>query len=144
MRRGNGIKAIWLSAQEDQVKIEFKSGETIIMPDEINRGFSAIEDSNQQQLTGLITRVESHPYPYGRATGPKELKDEMVSLRTVKNIPLPSLRRQSYEDSAGAELLAGTGGLIYEDEDKNVNVILPNPDPDKGLITFKLIWLREA
>ncbi|MCK4976370.1 MAG: hypothetical protein KAS36_05530, partial [Anaerolineales bacterium] len=144
VRRGNGIKAIWLSAQEDQVKIEFKSGETIIMPDEINRGFSAIEDSNQQQLTGLITRVESHPYPYGRATGPKELKDEMVSLRTVKNIPLPSLRRQSYEDSAGAELLAGTGGLIYEDEDKNVNVILPNPDPDKGLITFKLIWLREA
>ena len=46
----------------------------------------------------------------------------------------------TYEDSAGEDILAGTGGLIYEDENKNVNVILPNPDPDMGLVRFKIIW----
>ncbi len=136
--KGKSIKAIWLSNQEDQVKIEFKTGETIIMPDEVNRGFSAIENGNQQKLTGLITQLTKLGYDKG--TGAAELPYKMRVVRTVKNIPPGSLRDMTYEDSAGEKKLSGTGGLMYEDMDKTVNLILPNPDPDKGLVRFKLIW----
>jgi hypothetical protein len=64
----------------------------------------------------------------------------MRVIRTVKNIPPGSLRDMTYEDSAGDKKLSGTGGLMYEDMDKIVNLILPNPDPDMGLVRFKLIW----
>ena len=69
-----------------------------------------------------------------------ELPNVMRAARTEKNIPVTYLNRMTYEDSAGEDILAGTGGLIYEDENKNVNVILPNPDPDMGLVRFKIIW----
>ena len=36
--------------------------------------------------------------------------------------------------------LVGSGGLIYEDESGNMVVILPSPDPSKGLVKFKLVW----
>jgi hypothetical protein len=31
--------------------------------------------------------------------------------------------------------------VSYEDVDKIINIILPNPDPDKGLVRFKLVWM---
>jgi len=136
--RGKSISTIWISKEGDQAKIEFKSGETIIMPDEVNRGFSAIENGNQQELTGLITQLNVNKFRKGSSAA--DLPNEMRSLRTVKNIPVTFLNRMTYEDSAGDEILAGTGGLIYEDVDGNVNIILPNPDPDLGLVKFKLIW----
>jgi len=133
------IAGIWVSKEGDQAKIEFKSGETIIMPDEVNRGFSAIENGNQQKLQGLITQLTLNKYPTGlsAATMPTQMRMD----RTIKNIPVNLLdKRQSYPDSAGEPILAGTGGLIYLDNDDNVCVILPNPDPDMGLVRFKLIW----
>ena len=136
--RGKSIAGIWISKDGDQAKIEFKSGETIIMPDAVNRGFSAIENGNQQELQGLITQLTVNPYPKGMSAA--ELPNVMRAARTEKNIPVTYLNRMTYEDSAGEDILAGTGGLIYEDENKNVNVILPNPDPDMGLVRFKIIW----
>jgi hypothetical protein len=136
--KGKSIASIWISKEGDQAKIEFKTGEIIIMPDEVNRGFSAIENGNQQKLTGLITQLNTLEYDKG--TGAAELPYKMRVIRTVKNIPPGSLRDMTYEDSAGDKKLSGTGGLMYEDMDKIVNLILPNPDPDMGLVRFKLIW----
>ena len=135
---GNSIVGVWLSKEEDQAKIEFKSGETIIIPDEVNRGFSAVEYANQQALKGLITKVETHPYPKG--TGSRDLPDQLMKERTVKNIPVSLLNRMTYTDAAGVDQIVGSGGVIYEDTNKNLTVILPNPDPDKGLVKFKLVW----
>ena len=47
----------------------------------------------------------------------------MRVIRTVKNIPPQALRDMTYEGSAGEKILAGTGGLIYEDVDKIINII---------------------
>ncbi len=135
---GNSIVGVWLSKEEDQAKIEFTSGETIIIPDEVNRGFSAVEYSNQQALKGLITKVETHPYPKG--TGSRDLPNQLMKERTVKNIPVSLLNRMTYTDAAGVDQIVGSGGVIYEDTNKNLTVILPNPDPDKGLVKFKLVW----
>jgi len=139
LKPAGSIAGLWVSDEGDQAKIEFKSGETIIMPDEINRGFSAIEIGNQQKLTGLITEINTKKYPKG--TGVADLPNQMRVIRTVKNIPPQALRDMTYEGSAGEKILAGTGGLIYEDVDKIINIILPNPDPDKGLVRFKLVWM---
>jgi hypothetical protein len=46
----------------------------------------------------------------------------------------------TYTDAAGVDQIVGSGGVIYEDTNKNLTVILPNPDPDKGLVKFKLVW----
>tara|TARA_R110002060_G_scaffold46466_1_gene57633 strand:- start:1193 stop:2107 length:915 start_codon:yes stop_codon:yes gene_type:complete len=143
--RGKSISSIWISKDSDQAKIEFKSGETIIMPDEVNRGFSAIENGNQQELTGLITQIKVNTYASrGKGFTAAELPNEMRVERTMKNIPLNIMKLMSYEDSAGERIECGTGGFIFEDEHKNINVILPNPDPDLGLVKFKLLWKESA
>ena len=139
--RGKSISSIWISKDSDQAKIEFKSGETIIMPDEVNRGFSAIEHGNQQELTGLITQIKVNTYA-SREKGftAAQQPNYMMIERTMKNIPLNIMKLMSYEDSSGDKIECGAGGFIFEDEDRNINVILPNPDPDLGLVKFKLLW----
>ncbi|MCK4898197.1 MAG: hypothetical protein KAS38_05445, partial [Anaerolineales bacterium] len=84
--RGKSIAGIWVSKDGDQAKIEFKSGETIIMPDAVNRGFSAVENGNQQELQGLITQLTVNPYPKGMSAA--ELPNVMRAARTEKNIPV--------------------------------------------------------
>ena len=136
---GKSISSIWMSRDGDQAKIEFVSGETIIMPDEVNRGFSAIEMNNQQELTGLITQIAVEKYA-GTGFSAAELPEQMRVDRTMKNIPVNIMKLMSYEDSTGELIECGTGGAIFEDNKGNLNVILPNPDPNLGLVKFKLLW----
>ena len=91
--RGKSIAGIWISKEGDQAKIEFKSGETIIMPDEVNRGFSAIENGNQQKLKGLITQLTVKPYPKGTSAAelPKYNEGDKNCKEYSRNIP------QSYD-----------------------------------------------
>ena len=95
--------------------------------------------NNQQELTGLITQIAVEKYA-GTGFSAAELPEQMRVDRTMKNIPVNIMKLMSYEDSTGELIECGTGGAIFEDNKGNLNVILPNPDPNLGLVKFKLLW----
>ena len=130
----------------DLAKIEFQSGEEITFPDALNRFFSAEEYINGQKLSGVGIKmtIEKYKKPI---TNNNELVGALKVTRSIKNIPVSFYGRMADQiiatDGKEEVELVGSGGLIYEDEEGNMVVILPNPDPSKGLVKFKLVWTEK-
>ena len=140
---GRSISSIKVSSDMDLAKIEFRSGEEITFPDALNRFFSAEEYINGQTLSGVGIKmtIEKYKKPI---TNNNELVGSLKISRSIKNIPVSFYGRMADQiiatDGKEEVELVGSGGLIYEDESGNMVVILPSPDPSKGLVKFKLVW----
>jgi len=140
---GRSISSIKISSDMDLAKIEFRSGEEITFPDALNRFFSAEEYNNGQTLSGVGIKmtIEKYKKPI---TNNNDLVGSLKISRSIKNIPVSFYGRMADQiiatDGKEEVELVGSGGLIYEDENGNMVVILPSPDSSKGLVRFTLVW----